>query len=44
MLLEAEIIDSVFYVCHLRYIYIYTYIRIYIYMGLSENRLSDILK
>ena len=26
MLLEAEIIDSVFYVCHLRYIYIYTVI------------------
>ena len=33
MLLEAEIIDSVFYVCHLRYIYIYsTYIYIFIYL------------
>ena len=26
MLLEAEIIDSVFYVCHRDYIYIYIYI------------------
>ena len=32
MLLEAEIIDSVFYVCHLRYIYIYIYHCIYIYI------------
>ena len=31
MLLEAEIIDSVFYVCHLRYIYI-VHIYIYIYL------------
>ena len=31
MLLEAEIIDSVFYVCHLRYIYIYTHMQ-YIYI------------
>ena len=29
MLLEAEIIDSVFYVCHLRYIYIYIIITSY---------------
>ena len=32
MLLEAEIIDSVFYVCHRDYIYIYMYIHVYIYM------------
>ena len=32
MLLEAEIIDSVFYVCHLRYTYI---IHIYIYIYIS---------
>ena len=32
MLLEAEIIDSVFYVCHLRYIYIYIIVFIYIYV------------
>ena len=47
MLLEAEIIDSVFYVCHLRYIYIYIYmyylfiyiyIYIYIYHGIYISR------
>ena len=34
MLLEAEIIDSVFYVYYLRYIYIYIHMDIYIYIDL----------
>ena len=38
MLLEAEIIDSVFYVCHLRYIYIYGNINIYIYIFIYGNK------
>ena len=38
MLLEAEIIDSVFYVCHRDYIYIYLYLNLHLDLCLIPSR------